>query len=88
MEALDTIRQELTRATTLLRLGQDAAGNDAMVMLIDLLWKGLSSGSITAPTDALNRVLPQLINAQEAGDYLWVADMLEHELLLVLAEKS
>jgi hypothetical protein len=88
MNTIDELRQELNNAATSLRLGQDGAGNDAMVRFTDLLWCHLSSGAVVAPIASLNRILPELIAAQERGDSLWIADLLEHELLLILEEKS
>lgn len=64
------------RATaTSLRLGMEAQGNEAFVHLVD--WLCACDGRLTS---SLEPVLAQIVAAQERGDYLRVADLLEHEL--------
>ena len=60
-----------------LRLGMDAQGNAAFVELVDWLVSQPSAGDWLP---ALEPVLGQIVSAQERGDTLRVADLLEFEL--------
>jgi len=60
-----------------LRLGMDAQGNEAFVGLVDWL---VSQPSAGAWLPALEPVLGRIVAAQERGDTLRVADLLEFEL--------
>jgi hypothetical protein len=61
-------------------LGQEGAGHDALAQLIGLLQQQLSSGALHVEMARLEGVLQELLAAQERGDLLWVADLLEFEL--------
>lgn len=58
-----------------LRLGMEAQGNAAFVQLVDWLCAG--GGALARPLEPL---LAEIVSAQERGDTLRVADLLEHEL--------
>lgn len=80
----------LEEAVTLFRLGQEGAGSDALARFTESLWGELAAGRLLLPPERLGSPLQEAIMAQERGDYLWVADMLEHELkpLLISAGQS
>lgn len=70
----------LDEATTLFRLGQEGAGSDALARFTESLWGELAAGRLQLSPERLGPPLQKAIMAQERGDFLWVADMLEHEL--------
>lgn len=74
------VRRCLVRAAQSFRLGQEGAGHDALAQLLGLLQRQLASGSAHVDLLSLQTVLQELLAAQERGDLLWVADLLEHEL--------
>ncbi len=59
------------------RLGQESAGSDAMVRIVDSL--GFLAED-PARSAALLPVIQLILSAQGRGDYLLVADLLLHEL--------
>ena len=63
------------------RRGEVAAGSEALLGLIDELEQLLGNMAIPAPLRAgLADILRHILEAQTGGDYLLVADLLEHEL--------
>ena len=60
-----------------LRLGMDAQGNEAFVQLVDWLGSHPSSGTLMP---RIEPVLAEIVAAQERGDTLRLADLLEFEL--------
>ncbi len=75
----------LEEAARLFRLGQEGAGSDALARFTEALWQELAAGRVQVGPEALGPALQEAISAQERGDYLWVADMLEHELKPMLS---
>ena len=79
MEA-NPLRERLLAATSAFRVGRPAEGSTALIEFIDLLdtaLKGLQDSEVE------KLVLPHIkaiIQAQERGDTLCVADLLEYEL--------
>ncbi len=76
----DALSERLQQAVVLLRVGQEGAGGEAMADFTDQLWAALSSGAFIIAPHLLEAILPQVIAAQQRGDWLWVADLLEYEL--------
>lgn len=72
--------QLLEEAVTRLRLGQEGAGSDALARFVEALWPELATGRIQVDPQVLSIALQEAVTAQERGDILWVADMLEHEI--------
>ncbi len=62
------------------RLGEEASGNDLLTALIDAIMP-LVSGLGPEHLQRLNSLLAETLSAQARQDYLWVADLLEHEIL-------
>jgi hypothetical protein len=72
-------RLPLAKAVRAFRLGMEAEGNEALVVLIDALAADLSK-ALVAPDQGLPGLLEEILAAQARGDFLCVADLLEHEL--------
>ena len=70
----------LDEAVTCFRLGHEGAGNDALARFTETMWKDLAEGRLTSNPSYLRPILEEVVTAQERGDLLWVADLLEHEL--------
>jgi len=71
-------RDELRRATRSFRLGMDAQGNEAFVGFVDALETLLNQPGQDERVAAISPHLSPLIEAQQRGDTLRVADLLEH----------
>jgi hypothetical protein len=74
------LRERLLAATSAFRVGRTAEGNSALVEFIDLLDSALRG--LQDPEVGMF-VLPhvkEIVQAQERGDNLRVADLLEYEL--------
>ena len=77
------IREDVLNASRSFRLGMDAQGSDALTRVVD----GLLGGAVGE--DVLRsaaRVFGELLQAQERGDMIGLADRLEFELLPLLLE--
>lgn len=73
--------QELALSTaSALRLGMEAQASEGLVALIDALPQMLKDGSGIDPT-RLNALLANMFAAQSRRDYLYLADLLQYELL-------
>ncbi len=72
-------RLPLAKAVRAFRLGMEAEGNEALIALIDALAADLSK-ALAAPDHELAGLLERILAAQARGDFLCVADLLEHEL--------
>ena len=79
-EALDRICRAARSTARLFRLEQDAHADGTLVQLIDGLVDTLRDASFE-DADEIGRVLAQAVRAQECGEPLRVADLLEFELL-------
>jgi hypothetical protein len=79
------IQVELKNAADLLRLGREAEGNSALTRIIERLQTELGSAGPTALAP-LFATLEAMMLAQERGDVLFVADLLEFELAKMLVE--
>lgn len=74
----DACRTALDAAARDFRLGMEAAGNECFVSFVDALMVVLAD---PGPEDeALAVWLPEIVAAQERGDFLRVADVLEYEV--------
>lgn len=80
-----SIHAELKRAAELLRLGREAEGNLALTQIIERLQAELGSSGAGALMP-LFPTLEAVMLAQERGDLLFVADLLEYELAKMLVE--
>ena len=65
------------------RLGMEAQGSEGLIVLIDALPAYLEAmpGDVSA---RLNQLLATMLAAQSRKDYLYLADLLVHELLTLL----
>jgi hypothetical protein len=80
-----SIHDELAAAAALFRLGREAEGNAAFTRIIERLQAEVGSGD----PEALAPLLPtfeSIVRAQERGDWLFIADLLEYELGKMLVE--
>jgi hypothetical protein len=74
------MKADLDRAVRCFREGALAAGSDALVRFIDGFSRVVAGASNPRDRDVLARVLKALAEAQERGDFNYVADLLEFEL--------
>jgi len=63
------------------RLGQEGAGGNVLTALIDELLQTITDGQLNVDEAAFNVMIQNIVQAQLAGDYLYLADLLEYELL-------
>ena len=80
--AVSTALEEVVEAY---RLGMEGQASEPLVKLIDLLTPVLAKG----PPEMVLRITPLLANAISAierKDYLYVADMFEYEIALLLLD--
>jgi hypothetical protein len=70
----------LATAVRAFRLGMDGDGNDALVQFIDALSRALVQGTLRVPEAELLPLLALALQAQQRGDLLRVADLLEFEI--------
>lgn len=80
-----SLHAELTGAADFFRLGREAEGNAAFARIIERLQAELGR----AGAEALAPLYPTfqaIVSAQERGDWLFVADLLEYELGMMLVE--
>ena len=72
------------RAARLFRLGMDGDANSSLVVLVDDLATRLAAGELAAG-ETIAELLGQVLAAQERGDVLGLADLLEFGLAPHLA---
>lgn len=77
----NTLRAALLQTVASFRVGMPARGNDALARFVGLLQELLGRSGTDEGAGRLLPHLSQIIAAQERGDYLRVADLLEYELL-------
>jgi len=79
-ETLERTQSAARSTANLFRLGMEGAANDMLVTLIDGLTELLRD---VAPerADEIGHLLSDAVRAQERGDVLRVADLVEFELL-------
>ena len=72
-------RQALDRSAAAFRLGHDGEGNELLGQFIDGFLRvlpGMEQSSIARS----QAILEPMLQAQQRGDYLFLADLLEYEL--------
>ncbi|MCG8558039.1 MAG: hypothetical protein MJD61_22545 [Proteobacteria bacterium] len=79
------MRELATAAVTSLRLGMHGSGSAALARLVDQLAGRFAQRGKAAFQPELLGLLRALLEAQQAADYLRLADLLEHELMPRLA---
>ena len=79
MEA-NPLRERLLATTSAFRVGRTAEGNAALIEFIDLLDKAIKGLQDPEVEKHLLPHITAIIQAQERGDTLRVADLLEYEL--------
>ncbi len=80
----DALRAALMRTVASFRVGMPARGNDALVSFVTMLQARLEGTGSDAVAHPFLAHLGEIIAAQERGDYLRIADLLEFELLPLL----
>lgn len=73
------LHQHIHAVVHALRLGRSAEGNDALAEFLQQLSIALT-GPLGSQAPLLLPALRALLQAQEQGDFLYVADLLEYEL--------
>jgi hypothetical protein len=73
-------RDALRRSAQSFRLGMEAEGSTHLAAFVDAVIE-LSAGEARIGAGELDALCGQVVAAQERGDVLFVADLLEHELL-------
>jgi hypothetical protein len=63
------------------RLGMEGAGSASLVKLVDALLNLLAAPERSQLSTRLLPLLKDIIAAQQRGDYLYIADILEYEIL-------
>ena len=79
--APELCRRELSATAHSLRLGMDAQGNEAFVRFLDALQSWLVDPVAAPSAAAVSPWLGPLLEAQQRGDTLGMADLLEYRLL-------
>jgi len=77
-------RQQIRETARYFRLGMEAQASDSMVAFIDAFVPLLQGGGLVG-AHAVQALLGELLQAQARKDYLRVADLLEYEILDMLA---
>ncbi len=77
----NTLHATLMRTVASFRVGMSARGNDALASFVTLLQAELDSQGTDSGAHPFLEHLKEIVAAQERGDYLRVADLLEYEVL-------
>ena len=80
--------RQLKIAASSFRLGMDGQANEALARFVDELETWARTPSFLTRTNDVLGLLPRIVAAQERGDTLQVADLLEHELAPRLAAEG
>ncbi len=72
--------QRLGSAARAFRVGMEAQANEEFVSFVDLVIPLLGRPSHAEAALELAPVLPEVVAAQQRGDFLRVADLLEYEI--------
>lgn len=72
--------QSLRSAAVAFRLGMEAQGNEAFVGFVDRLAPLLADPERAQAAGEIGPFLPEIVAAQQRGDFLRVADLLEYEV--------
>ena len=72
--------QKLGAASRAFRVGMEARANEEFVGFIDLMLPLLGRESHAQAALELAPILPEVVAAQQRGDFLRVADLLEYEI--------
>ena len=81
MSDLAAVESTIKQAASAFRVGMPARGNDAIVRLVTQLEQLLAAPGGEARAELLLPQFGRIVEAQERGDSLAVADLLEYELL-------
>lgn len=80
-------RELVQEAVVAFRLGREAQGSEKLVAIVDLL-PVLVSTVPSTDLPRLNGMFSAMLAAQGRRDFLFLADLLEYELLAVLTPSS
>ena len=72
--------ESLEQAIIQFRLGMEAGANHSLVTFIDGFLAAFKAGKFSAEVQNVQPLLEEILGAQERGDYLWAADLLEYEI--------
>lgn len=87
MAEKDDWAEGLGRVVLAFRLGHDGEGNELLGRFIDGLLRLLPSVN-PSQMNGIQIVLVPMLQAQERGDYLFLADLLEYELAPLLSRMA
>jgi len=79
MQSRDECLHSLALAVRALRLGRQAEAAERVIAMVDALSRHLSLQAVDR-IDDLGEILADVVAAQERGDPLRVADLLEYEI--------
>ena len=80
-----TISQTLRMAAVAFRLGREAVGSEALARASELIGAMITDWS-EQELQLLNQLLGKLFQAQSQKNFLFVADILEYQILPIFAE--
>jgi hypothetical protein len=81
------LNERLLHVSRSFRRGEHGEANDALAEAVDAIVELLEKTPTGLPMAEISRVLRDAFDAQRRGDYLFVADCLEHELRPLLRER-
>ncbi|MDJ0764478.1 MAG: hypothetical protein QNJ97_15990 [Myxococcota bacterium] len=76
----------LEDAVRMFRIGMEASGSDALIRFVDAFEAHFREQADKTRATALAPILNNIIQAQVSGDFLYVADLLEYELMPLLLD--
>ncbi len=76
--------ESLEQTITQFRLGMEAGANHSMISFIDSFLAAFKSGKFSAEVQEVQPLLQEILSAQERGDYLFAADLLEYQIAPII----
>jgi hypothetical protein len=86
--AIESCRAGILRVANSFRIGCDAQGNEAFVVLIDEIASLFERELPPERAERITSLFPAIIAAQTRGDTITVADLLEYEIGPLIASTS
>jgi hypothetical protein len=82
------LTERLVHVARAFRRGEHGEANDALAEAVDALVQILEKNPSGIPIGEISRVLRGAFEAQRRGDFLFVADCLEHELAPLVSDAA